>query len=145
MVSVTKDGVKFSTTGDIGSANITCRQNMSMDKARTRRQPRALRRAALTRSRVPQAEEQTVIDLNEPVTLTFALRYLNSFTKARGRAGHAPLAARVLTRAMPFLPPRTGDESVGAGDAVDVQVAARRGGVPDSGDGLRALLPGAQD
>ena len=27
-------------------------------------------------------EEQTVIDLNEPVMLTFALRYLNSFTKA---------------------------------------------------------------
>jgi proliferating cell nuclear antigen len=34
VVSVTKDGVKFSTTGDIGSANITCRQNTSMDKAR---------------------------------------------------------------------------------------------------------------
>lgn len=27
-------------------------------------------------------EEATVIDLNEPVTLTFALRYLNSFAKA---------------------------------------------------------------
>ena len=31
-ITVTKDGVKFSTSGDIGSANITCRQNSSADK-----------------------------------------------------------------------------------------------------------------
>lgn len=31
-ISVSKDGVKFSTTGDIGQANITCRQNTSVDK-----------------------------------------------------------------------------------------------------------------
>lgn len=31
-VSVTKDGIKFSTTGDIGSANITCRQAAAVDK-----------------------------------------------------------------------------------------------------------------
>lgn len=31
---------------------------------------------------VDKPDEQTVIELNEPVTLTFALRYLNSFTKA---------------------------------------------------------------
>lgn len=31
-----------------------------------------------------QSEEQTVIDMNEPVVLTFALRYLNSFTRATG-------------------------------------------------------------
>lgn len=60
VVSVTKDGVKFSTTGDIGKANITVRQNTAVDKQ----------------------EDQTVIDLQEPVTLTFALRYLNSFAKA---------------------------------------------------------------
>ena len=33
-ITVTKDGVKFSTAGDIGSANITCRQNSSADKVR---------------------------------------------------------------------------------------------------------------
>lgn len=60
IISVTKDGVKFSTSGDIGSANVTCRQNTSVDKQ----------------------DEATVIDLQEPVTLTFALRYLNSFAKA---------------------------------------------------------------
>ena len=59
-ISVTKEGVKFSTEGDIGSANISCRQNTTVDKE----------------------EEATVIDLQEPVTLTFALRYLNSFAKA---------------------------------------------------------------
>jgi proliferating cell nuclear antigen len=30
----------------------------------------------------PQKEDQVSIELNEPVSLTFALRYLNSFAKA---------------------------------------------------------------
>ncbi|XP_020591927.1 proliferating cell nuclear antigen [Phalaenopsis equestris] len=60
VISVTKEGVKFSTRGDIGTANIVCRQNKTVDKP----------------------EEATIIEMNEPVSLTFALRYLNSFTKA---------------------------------------------------------------
>lgn len=32
VISVTKEGVKFSTKGDIGSANIVVRQNTSVDK-----------------------------------------------------------------------------------------------------------------
>ncbi|KAL7115611.1 hypothetical protein ACP275_04G193200 [Erythranthe tilingii] len=60
VISVTKEGVKFSTRGDIGTANIVCRQNTTVDKP----------------------EEATVIEMNEPVSLTFALRYFNSFTKA---------------------------------------------------------------
>ncbi|KAK4356006.1 hypothetical protein RND71_024977 [Anisodus tanguticus] len=60
VISVTKEGVKFSTRGDIGTANIVCRQNTTVDKP----------------------EEATVIEMNEAVSLTFALRYLNSFTKA---------------------------------------------------------------
>lgn len=32
IISVTKEGVKFSTGGDIGNANIVCRQNTSVDK-----------------------------------------------------------------------------------------------------------------
>uniref|UniRef100_A0A061R8G7 DNA sliding clamp PCNA n=1 Tax=Tetraselmis sp. GSL018 TaxID=582737 RepID=A0A061R8G7_9CHLO len=59
-ISVTKEGVKFSTSGDIGSANVSCRQNTSVDKP----------------------EDATVIELQDPVNLTFALRYLNSFAKA---------------------------------------------------------------
>ncbi|PWA38299.1 Proliferating cell nuclear antigen, PCNA [Artemisia annua] len=60
VISVTKEGVKFSTRGDIGTANIVCRQNTTVDKP----------------------EEATIIEMNEPVSLTFALRYMNSFTKA---------------------------------------------------------------
>lgn len=41
-----------------------CRQNKSVDKP----------------------EESTEIDINEPVALTFALRYLNSFAKVRTHA-----------------------------------------------------------
>ena len=42
---MTKEGVKFATTGDIGAANVICRQNTHSDKP----------------------EEQTIIDMNEPV------------------------------------------------------------------------------
>ena len=44
------------------------------------------------------SDEQTVIDLNEPVMLTFALRYLNSFTKA------TPLASSVIISLAKELP-----------------------------------------
>ncbi|XP_058083419.1 proliferating cell nuclear antigen-like [Magnolia sinica] len=60
VISVTKEGVKFSTRGDIGSANIVCRQNNTVDKP----------------------EEATIIQMKEAVSLTFALRYMISFTKA---------------------------------------------------------------
>ncbi|KAL0915167.1 hypothetical protein M5K25_015566 [Dendrobium thyrsiflorum] len=60
VISVSKEGVKFTTRGDIGAANIVCRQNKTVDKP----------------------DEATIIEMNEPVSLTFALRYLNSFTKA---------------------------------------------------------------
>ncbi|KAK7849756.1 proliferating cell nuclear antigen [Quercus suber] len=58
--SIGDTGVKFSTRGDIGTANIVCRQNTTVDKP----------------------EEATIVEMNEPVSLTFALRYMNSFTKA---------------------------------------------------------------
>lgn len=59
-VSATKEGIKFSTTGDIGTANTTLRQNTTADR---------------------QAD-QTQIILHDPVALTFSLRYLNNFSKA---------------------------------------------------------------
>merc|ERR1712216_762270 len=74
-ISVTKDGVKFSTTGDIGEANITVRQNSEDDK-----------------------DKMIAIELGAPVSLTFALRYLNSFTKA------TPLCDQVIVRLSPNLP-----------------------------------------
>ncbi|XP_019876835.1 proliferating cell nuclear antigen [Aethina tumida] len=60
VISCTKEGVKFSTSGDIGSANIKLAQNNNFDKE----------------------EESVTIEMQEPVTLTFACRYLNFFTKA---------------------------------------------------------------
>ena len=74
-ISVTKDAVKFATTGDIGSANVLCRQNKSAD-----------------------SEEATEIDINQPVALTFALRYLNSFAKA------TPLSTNVVLKLSQELP-----------------------------------------
>eukprot|EP00742_Colponemidia_sp_Colp-10_P002608 GILJ01002784.1.p1 GENE.GILJ01002784.1~~GILJ01002784.1.p1 ORF type:complete len:278 (+),score=54.23 GILJ01002784.1:53-835(+) len=59
-VSATKEGVKFSVSGDMGSGNVTCRQNSDNAKE----------------------EENTTIEIQEPVSLAFALRYLNFFTKA---------------------------------------------------------------
>jgi len=67
LISATKDGVKFSVTGDIGNGSITCKQTGDIDKP----------------------SESTFIELQEAVSLTFALRYLNWFTKA------TPLAEQV--------------------------------------------------
>jgi len=69
-IGVTKDGVKFSTSGDIGQANIVCRQNVATEKE----------------------EDHTEIQLQEPCALTFALRYLNSFTKATPLSGSVTLS-----------------------------------------------------
>lgn len=60
VISCTKEGVRFSATGDIGSANIKLAQTNNFDKE----------------------EESVTIEMQEPVTLTFACQYLNSFTKA---------------------------------------------------------------
>lgn len=60
VISINKGGVTFSTKGDIGTGNVTCRHNRNVDKP----------------------EEATIIEMQEPVSLTFALRYMNAFTKA---------------------------------------------------------------
>merc|ERR1711973_36979 len=60
VISCTKEGVKFSAAGDIGVGNIKLAQSAKVDKE----------------------EEAVVIEMQEPVSLTFVCRYLNSFTKA---------------------------------------------------------------
>eukprot|EP00033_Pygsuia_biforma_P000473 GCRY01000559.1.p1 GENE.GCRY01000559.1~~GCRY01000559.1.p1 ORF type:complete len:261 (+),score=85.51 GCRY01000559.1:127-909(+) len=60
VISVSKDNVKFSFQGDNQSGNVTLRATSSIDKP----------------------EESVEINLQENVQLTFALRYLNFFTKA---------------------------------------------------------------
>merc|ERR1712032_882333 len=68
-IAVTKEGVKFSVTGEMGSGNMTLRQNNSVDT---------------------KEEDQIQIEMEEPVALNFALRYLNFFTKA------TPLSSSVI-------------------------------------------------
>ncbi len=60
VISVSKEGVKFSVKGDLGTGNITRKQSTAGEKP----------------------EEHTTIEMEEATELTFALRYLNFFTKA---------------------------------------------------------------
>jgi len=61
-IAVSKEGVKFAASGDIGAGNILVKQHRSADKE----------------------AESTTIELQEPVSLNFALRYLTTFSKATG-------------------------------------------------------------
>jgi proliferating cell nuclear antigen len=76
-IAVTKDAVQFSTHGDIGSATVMCRHNAAAEK-----------------------DDATEIEVTEPVALTFALRYLNSFAKATPLATHTVLK---LSRELPVV------------------------------------------
>lgn len=69
-ISCNKDGVKFSVTGDLGSGNTMIRQSSNADKP----------------------EEAVTIDLEEPVTQSFAMGYLAQFCKA------TPLASSVTLK-----------------------------------------------
>ena len=57
VISCTKEGVKFSAAGDIGVGNIKLAQTANVDKE----------------------EEAVSIEMQEPVTLTFATRYVRYF------------------------------------------------------------------
>ncbi|ETO04484.1 hypothetical protein RFI_32911 [Reticulomyxa filosa] len=62
-ISATKEGIKFSVGGDIGSGDMTLRQSDSGEVD-------------------GDDSEKIMIELEEPVQQNFALRYLNNFTKA---------------------------------------------------------------
>lgn len=70
IICCTKEGVKFSASGDMGTGNIKLAQNMSQDKE----------------------EDAVIIEMTEAVTLTFALRYLNYFTKATALSSQVTLS-----------------------------------------------------
>mmetsp|Transcript_12788 Transcript_12788/g.18665 ORF Transcript_12788/g.18665 Transcript_12788/m.18665 type:complete len:258 (-) Transcript_12788:111-884(-) len=61
VIACSKEGVRFSVTGDLGTGSVLLRANVG-----------------------EKEEDQVIIDMDEPVELTFALRYLNFFTKATG-------------------------------------------------------------
>jgi proliferating cell nuclear antigen len=75
-ISCTKEGIRFTVSGAMGTGNILTRANAASDKD----------------------EENVVIDMEEPVELNFALRYLNFFTKA------TPLSKSVILSMSPGLP-----------------------------------------
>jgi proliferating cell nuclear antigen len=77
-IDVSKDGIKFSVSGDIGTANVMCRPNSAADKE----------------------EDQVVIEMDEPVELTFAMRYLNFFCKA---APLSPTVTLSLSKDVPLV------------------------------------------
>jgi proliferating cell nuclear antigen len=77
-ISATKEGVKFSVSGDIGNGSITVRQNASADNK----------------------DDSTMIELNEPVTLTFALKYLKIFCQSASLSNTVQLS---LSKESPLL------------------------------------------
>ena len=70
VISATKEGVQFSVRGDLGNGNIKLAQTANEDKE----------------------DEAVIIELQEPVTLTFAFRYLNMFTKATSLSSQVTLS-----------------------------------------------------
>jgi len=79
LISTTKEGVKFSVSGDIGSGEMTLRntKDSAMDKSDS---------------------DSVLIELEEPVSQSFALRYLNMFTKS------TPLSKTVTISMSPDVP-----------------------------------------
>jgi proliferating cell nuclear antigen len=70
-ISASKDGVRFGVSGDIGNGNIICKQEAAVDEE--------------------EGESSVAIKLEEKVSLTFALRYLNTFAKASSLSSHVIL------------------------------------------------------
>jgi proliferating cell nuclear antigen len=68
-IACTKEGIRFSVSGDIGTGNILTRSNAAPEKE----------------------DEQVIIDMEEPVELNCALRYLSFFTKATPLSGSVVL------------------------------------------------------
>lgn len=77
-IECTKEGVKFACQGDIGSGSVQLRQHSSVDKP----------------------SEAVEIDLTEPVSLTFSLKYLTNFCKASGLSDTVKLC---LSSEVPLL------------------------------------------
>jgi len=68
-INVNKSGIHFSVTGDVGTANISVKQNRAVDNEK----------------------DSCTIEMEEPVKLTFAIRYLVAFTKGTPLSDHVSL------------------------------------------------------
>jgi hypothetical protein len=77
-IEASKDGIRFSCQGDIGSGSVTVRQHSNVEKP----------------------ENNVTINLSEPVSLTFSLKYLVNFCKASGLSSKVRLC---LSQEVPLL------------------------------------------
>jgi len=77
-IDASKDGVKFSANGDIGNGSVTLRSHTDIDKP----------------------ENNVSIELSEPVTLTFSLKYLVNFCKAAALSNQVKIC---LSNEVPLL------------------------------------------
>ncbi|KPI40803.1 Proliferating cell nuclear antigen [Cyphellophora attinorum] len=77
-VEASKEGVRFSCQGDIGSGAVTLRSHTNVEKP----------------------DNDVTIQLSEPVNLTFSLKYLVNFCKASGLASRVKLC---LSQEVPLL------------------------------------------
>ncbi|KAL2433770.1 Proliferating cell nuclear antigen [Exophiala dermatitidis] len=77
-IEASKDGVRFACQGDIGSGSVTLRQHKNIDKP----------------------DLDVTINLTEPVSLTFSLKYLVNFCKASGLSSRVKLC---LSQEVPLL------------------------------------------
>ena len=77
-IEASKDGVKFTCAGDIGNGAVTLRSHSNVDKP----------------------ELNVDIELTEPVSLTFSLKYLVNFCKAAGLSKSVKLC---LSNEVPLL------------------------------------------
>ncbi|KAH7123939.1 proliferating cell nuclear antigen [Dendryphion nanum] len=77
-IECSKDGVKFTCNGDIGSGSIQLRARTEIDKP----------------------DNNIEIDMTEPVSLTFSLKYLVNFCKASGLSDKVKLC---LSNEVPLL------------------------------------------
>jgi proliferating cell nuclear antigen len=68
-IETSKESIKFSVNGEIGGGSVTIKGNESDKK-----------------------EEQTTLEVDEPVSLSFALRYLNLFNKASNLSNQVVLS-----------------------------------------------------
>ncbi|KAJ2900287.1 hypothetical protein MKZ38_002505 [Zalerion maritima] len=77
-IEASKEGVKFSCNGDIGNGSVTLRQHTDVEKPDT----------------------NIEIELTEPVSLTFSLKYLTNFCKASGLSTQVKIC---LSNEVPLL------------------------------------------
>lgn len=75
-ISTSKDGVKFSVSGDLGTGSIVCKQTATDDD---------------NEEESDKDNDKITIKMEEEVSLRFALRYLNFFAKATSLSPYVSL------------------------------------------------------